>query len=297
VLSAPSGRPSPATVTLSRSDERRLGTVEHEEPNGQVARAEQVQHAAHADQPRLPGRLIIVEGIDGSGKSTQLDLLRKWLVNQGYLVIFSEWNSSPIVKGITRLGKRQQLLSPMSFSLIHAADFASRTYSEILPALQSGAVVLADRYVYTAYARDAVRGVNRDWLRRLYSFAVPPTLAFYFDVPLDEAMRRISVGRPELKYYEAGLDLGLSNDPYESFRRFQGLIRQEYECLVAEFGLHRMDATESLVRQQQRMREVVRPYLNGAMRLPNPTPAEPLRAAGLLGHLQSESKGLAEPAE
>ena len=240
----------------------------------------------------LPGRLIIVEGIDGSGKSTQLDLLRKWLVNQGYMVIFSEWNSSPIVKAITRRGKRRQLLSPMSFSLIHAADFASRTYSQILPALRSGAVVLADRYVYTAYARDAVRGVNRDWLRRLYSFAVPPTLAFYFDVPLDEAMRRIAVGRPELKYYEAGLDLGLHHDPVESFRRFQGLIRREYECMVSEFGLVRMDATESLVLQQQRMRELVRPKLDGAMRQPNPVPSDPIHVAGLLGHHQAEQRVL-----
>jgi dTMP kinase len=245
-------------------------------------------------QDTLPGRLIIVEGIDGSGKSTQLDLLRKWLVNQGYLVIFSEWNSSPIVKSITRRGKRQQLLSPMSFSLIHAADFASRTYSEILPALQSGAIVLADRYVYTAYVRDAVRGVNRAWLRRLYSFAVPPTLAFYFDVPLEEAMRRISVGRPDLKFYEAGLDLGLSNDAYESFRRFQSLIRQEYESVVSEFGLQRMDATESLVHQQQRMREIVRPHLDNAMRQPNPAPVDPLHVAGLLGHRQAERQGLLE---
>ena len=242
----------------------------------------------------LPGRLIIVEGIDGSGKSTQLDLLRKWLINQGYLVIFSEWNSSPIVKGITRRGKRRQLLSPMSFSLIHAADFASRTYSEILPALQSGAIVLADRYVYTAYARDAVRGLNRAWLRRLYSFAVPPTLAFYFDVPLEEAMRRISVGRPELKYYEAGLDLGITTDPYESFREFQGLIRREYECLVKEYGLVRMDATESLVHQQQHMREIVRPHLEGAMRQPNPAPVDPLHVAGFLGHHQVEGRGLLE---
>src|SRR5438876_8362170 len=155
------------------------------------------------DEPRfpgdLPGRLIIVEGIDGSGKSTQPDLLRKWLINQGYLVIFSEWNSSPIVKSTTRRGKRRQLLSPMSFCLIHAADFASRTYAQILPALQAGAIVLADRYVYTAFARDAVRGVNRSWLRRLYSFAVPPTVAFYFDVPLEEAVRRILVGRPDIK--------------------------------------------------------------------------------------------------
>ena len=117
----------------------------------------------------------------------------------------------------------------MSFSLIHAADFASRTYAQILPALQAGAIVLADRYVYTAFARDAARGVSRAWLRRLYSFAVPPTLAFYFDVPLDVAVRRILVGRPELKFYEAGLDLGVSTDPYESFRHFQGLIRCEYD--------------------------------------------------------------------
>jgi dTMP kinase len=246
---------------------------------------------------KLPGRLIIVEGIDGSGKSTQLDLLRKWLTNQGYLVIFSEWNSSPIVKGITRRGKRQQLLSPMSFSLIHAADFASRTYSQILPALQSGAVVLADRYVYTAYARDAVRGVNRAWLRRLYSFAVEPTLAFYFDVPLDEAMRRISVGRRELKYYEAGLDLGLSNDAYESFRQFQGLIRDEYECLVREFGLLRVDATESLIHQQQRMREVVRTHLDGAMRLPNPPAADAWQVASLIGHSQAERTPILDTGE
>ncbi len=236
--------------------------------------------------------LITVEGIDGSGKSTQLDLLRKWLVNQGYLVMVSEWNSSPIVKSITRRGKRRQLLSPMSFSLIHAADLASRTYSQILPALQSGAIVLADRYVYTAYARDAVRGVNRDWLRRLYSFAVPPDLAFYFDVPLDEAMRRISIGRPELKYYEAGLDMGYDSDPYESFRTFQGKIRAEYDCIVAEFGLLRMDATESLVHQQQRMREIVRPHLDGAMRHPNPVPVDALHVAGLLGHRQAERQGM-----
>ena len=123
----------------------------------------------------LPGKLFIVEGIDGSGKSTQLDLLHKWLVSQGYLVVATEWNSASIVKQTTRRGKKRRLLTPMSFSLIHSADFASRTYQQILPALRGGAVVLADRYVYTAFARDAVRGVNRDWLRELYSFAVQPS--------------------------------------------------------------------------------------------------------------------------
>jgi dTMP kinase len=107
-------------------------------------------------------------------------------------------------------------------------------------------------------------------------------------------MRRISVGRPELKYYEAGLDLGLQNDPYESFQEFQELIRKEYERVIHEFGLLRMDATESLVRQQQRMREIVRPHLEGAMRQPNPAPVDPLHVAGLLGHRQAERQGMLE---
>ncbi len=218
---------------------------------------------------RYPGRLFIVEGIDGSGKSTQLDLLHKWLVSQGYLVVFSEWNSSPIVKSTTSRGKKTHSLTPMTFSLIHSADFASRINSQIIPALEAGAIVLADRYVYTAFARDAIRGVSRKWLRQLYSFAVKPHIAFYFDVPLDESLRRILTGRPELKYYEAGLDLDLSDDPYESFRMFQGMIREEYNRIVKEFKLERVDATDNLIRQQQLVREMIKPHLNGLMKAGN----------------------------
>jgi dTMP kinase len=231
----------------------------------------------------LPGKLFIVEGIDGSGKSTQLDLLHKWLVSQGYLVVATEWNSASIVKQTTRRGKKRRLLTPMSFSLIHSADFASRTYQQILPALRGGAVVLADRYVYTAFARDAVRGVNREWLRELYSFAVQPSLAFYFDVPLAEAITRIRGGRAQLKYYEAGLDLGLASDPEESFARFQGLIRQEYEHLVEEFGLIRMDATQTLIRQQRLMREIVRPHLSDIVKVSTGGVREALADEDLVG--------------
>jgi dTMP kinase len=231
----------------------------------------------------LPGKLFIVEGIDGSGKSTQLDLLHKWLVSEGYLVVATEWNSASIVKQTTRRGKKRRLLTPMSFSLIHSADFASRTYQQILPALRGGAVVLADRYVFTAFARDAVRGVSREWLRELYSFAVKPSLAFYFDVPLAEAITRIRGGRAELKYYEAGLDLRLSSDPEESFARFQGLIRQEYEHLVDEFGLIRMDATQTLIRQQRLMREIVRPHLNDIVKVTTGEVREALTSEDLLG--------------
>src|SRR3990172_2045911 len=201
----------------------------------------------------LSGRLFIVEGIDGSGKSTQLDLLHKWLVSQGYLVAFSEWNSSPVVRQTTKRGKENKLLSPTSFSLIHAADLADRIEHQILPALRAGAVVLADRYIYTAFARDVARGGDREWGRKIYHFAVRPTAAFYLRVPLDESLQRILVGRPELKYYEAGLDVGLAEDAYESFRLFQGRILDEYEHIVDEFGLTVIDATGPLLQQQARV--------------------------------------------
>ena len=113
------------------------------------------------DGTKLPGRLFIVEGIDGSGKSTQLDLLHKWLTSLGYSVAFSEWNSSPVVRKTTKVGKKKQLLTPTSFSLIHAVDFADRYQQQIEPALKAGAIVLADRYIFTAFARDVARGVNR----------------------------------------------------------------------------------------------------------------------------------------
>ena len=222
----------------------------------------------YADYGELPGRLVIVEGIDGSGKSPQLDLMRKWILAQGYCAYLSEWNSSPLVRSTTKAGKEQLLLSPMTFSLIHAADFAERLERAILPPLRAGAVVLTDRYVYTAFARDASRGIDPDYVRRLYRFAPRPSAAFYFRVPLEEAMRRILMGRPELKYYEAGMDLGLSEDPYESFKLFQGRILEQYESMVPEFGLHVIDATLPITEQQRQVRDAVRPLVGNCLKRP-----------------------------
>jgi dTMP kinase len=219
------------------------------------------------DGRALPGKLFIVEGIDGSGKSTQLDLLRKWLIGQGYCVAFSEWNSSPLVKATTKKGKKKQMLTPASFSLIHAADMADRLERQILPALRAGAIVLADRYIYTAFGRDVARGVAPDWVRKVYAFAVEPTVAFYFHVPLEESLRRILGGRPTLKFYEAGMDVGLSDDAYESFAIFQGRIMEEYDKMVEEFGLTVIDATLPLVNQQEMVRELIEPLLSGALRV------------------------------
>lgn len=219
------------------------------------------------DGRALPGKLFIVEGIDGSGKSTQLDLLSKWLIGQGYCVAFSEWNSSPLVKATTKRGKKKQFLTPTSFSLIHAADLADRMERQILPALKAGAIVLADRYVYTAFGRDVARGVSPAWVRKVYAFAVRPTVAFYFQVPLEESLRRILGGRPQLKFYEAGLDVGLSDDPYESFALFQGRILEEYEKMVDEFELTVIDATLPLIEQQEMVRKIISPMLTGALRV------------------------------
>lgn len=221
-----------------------------------------------SEYSELPGKLLIVEGIDGSGKSTQLDLVRKWILAQGYCAYLSEWNSSPLVRSTTKFGKEQHLLSPMTFSLIHAADFADRLERSILPPLRAGAVVLTDRYIYTAFARDVARGIDSDYVRRLYRFAPKPSAAFYFRVPLDEAVRRILVGRPELKFYEAGMDLGLSDDPYESFKLFQGRILDQYEAMVPEFNLRVIDATLPITQQQRQVRDAVSTLLSGCLKRP-----------------------------
>src|SRR5918996_2211985 len=160
---------------------------------------------------RFPGQLFVVEGTDGSGKSTQLALLYQWLKAENYPVFFSEWNSSPLVKDTTRRAKKRRLFTPATFSLLHATDFADRTEHDIIPPLKAGAIVLADRYIYTAFARDVVRGVSPKWVRDLYAFAVRPTVAFYFRTPLDVAMKRILGGRDALKYYEAGVGFGFSD--------------------------------------------------------------------------------------
>lgn len=205
----------------------------------------------------LPGRLIAVEGLDGSGKSTQLHLVNKWLTGLGLRVFFSEWNSSDLVKEATSKGKRRQLLSPTTFSLIHATDFADRYERQILPMLKGGFIVLCDRYAYTAYARDGVRGNDPKWLRRVYDYAIEPDLTFYFQLPLEVALGRILQGRPRLKWFEAGMDLDLSRDIYESFKLFQGRIKDLYDDMVDEFGFTVVDATQNVHRQQERVREII----------------------------------------
>lgn len=206
---------------------------------------------------QYPGKLIIVEGIDGSGKSTQIRLLYSWLEAQEYPVFFTEWNSSQLVKKTTKQGKKRQNLTPTTFSLLHMTDFADRLSYQILPPLKAGMIVLADRYVYTAFARDVARGVHPDWVRKAYDFAIKPDLAFYFHVPLEVGIERILSGRPKLKYYEAGMDLDLSSDIEDSFKMFQGMIVKQYDQMTKEYGLIKVDGTQDIQTQQTRIRELV----------------------------------------
>lgn len=205
----------------------------------------------------MRGKLIAVEGLDGSGKSTQLYLVKRWLELEGYKVFHTEWNSSIIVRGATKKGKKRNLLTPTTFCLIHCTDFADRYERQILPLLQTGYIVLADRYIYTAYARDAVRGVDREWLQNLYNFARPPDITFFIDLPLKTAFSRILDGRPQLKYHEAGMDMGYSTDPHESFRIFQGHIYSEYLRMVNEFGFVIIDGTKPVDEQQRTVRSII----------------------------------------
>jgi dTMP kinase len=205
----------------------------------------------------FPGRLIAVEGLDGSGKSTQIYLLKRWLELQGVKVFFSEWNSSVLVKNATSKGKNKELLTPSTFSLIHATDFADRYERQLVPLVRAGYLVLCDRYIFTAYARDTVRGCPPEWVRGIYSFAALPDLTFFFKADLEVSLQRILEGRPRLKYFEAGMDLQLSGDPKESFRIFQGRLLEQYLSMSTEFNFLVLDANQRVEPQQKIVRQLV----------------------------------------
>lgn len=222
------------------------------------------------------GKLIVVEGIDGSGKSTQIDLLYKWLKSKGHSVFFTEWNSSKLVSSTTKLAKDERLFTPTTFSLLFATDFADRWENSILPLLKAGVIVLADRYAYTAFARDVARGVDPQWVRNLYSFAPQPDLVLYYRVPISLAVERILSGRSKIKYYEAGLDLDLADSRVKSFKLFQERIQNQYDSMVEEFAFTVFDGTQPVELQQKELRKIVKSFLKNRANLSNPDKKIPL---------------------
>ncbi len=205
------------------------------------------------------GKLIAAEGLDGSGKSTQLRLLQFWLQAEGYEVVVTELTASKLIKRALKRAKKQGSMDAMLLSILYAADFAELYEGDILPALQRGAVVLADRYVYTAVARDLARGVERAWIEEVYAFAARPDLDIYFQIGADQALKRTLISHPRLKYYQAGMDLGLSHNPIDSFRAFQLRILHAYEDMFASSAndLLQLDAMLPVKVQQRLLREAV----------------------------------------
>src|SRR6476620_7739987 len=181
----------------------------------------------------------------------------RWLQLEGARDFFSEWNSSELVKSATSKGKKRELLTPTTFSLIHATDFADRYERHLLPLLRAGYLVLCDRYIFTAFGRDIVRGCSPEWVRGIYNFAALPDLTFFFKAELNVSLQRILDGRPQLKYFEAGMDLHLSQDMYESFRIFQGRLLEQYLAMSTEFNFLVMDANQRVEAQQKIVRELV----------------------------------------
>jgi dTMP kinase len=211
----------------------------------------------------FPGRLIAVEGLDGSGKSTQIYLLKRWLEMRGLKVFFSEWNSSALVKSATSKGKKQNLLTPTTFSLIHATDFADQLENNILPALRAGSIVIADRYIYTLMVRDLVRGMDEDWLRNLYGIALVPDAVFYLEVRPEILVQRVFAKQQALDYWESGMDLGLSRDMFDSFLQYQSRMRDTFRRLQRRYGFDIIDAERSMDEVNAELRQRIENVLAG----------------------------------
>lgn len=191
------------------------------------------------------GLLIVIEGTDGSGKSTQLELLKKSIQAQSYGVMVSEWKTSRLIADVIDDAKERNLLNATTFSLLYAADFADRLENQIIPALKSGFIVLLDRYYYTALARDVVRGQDIEWVKNLYDYAPEPDLVFYLDMPVDVLLKRI-IGTTGLNYYESGRDVGFSTDFYKSFEIYQKKCLEQYNNMKTEYNFISIDGTKSI---------------------------------------------------
>ncbi len=203
-----------------------------------------------------PGVLITIEGTDGVGRTTQIAMLREWLEVQGYGVVETGWTRSRLIGRTITEAKEGRILNRWTYSLIYAADFADRLEKEILPALRSGFVVLADRYVFTAFARDTVRGTDRQWVRDLFGFAPKPHLVLYLKLDITTLIRRVIVRGP-IDHFEAGMDMAMGDDPYDSFKRYQSQLIKEYNQMAEEFGFQTLNARVQPERLQDQIRQIV----------------------------------------
>src|SRR6187401_2385199 len=210
-----------------------------------------------------PGKLIAIEGTDGVGRTTQIQLLREWLEVKGYGVIETGWTRSELMAPTIELAKASNTLNKLTFVLLYATDFADRLEKEIIPALKAGFVVLSDRYIFSALARAGVRGIDRPWLRSLYGFAIAPHLVFYLNVDVKTLIGRVLQSRG-MDFWESGMDLKLGDDIYDSFRAYQNKLLREYSSMSEEFHFRTVDARRSINHIQEELRKQVEAFLEGS---------------------------------
>ncbi|MEW6247754.1 MAG: thymidylate kinase [Nitrospirota bacterium] len=229
----------------------------------------------------MKGKLIAIEGTDGVGRSTHIESLQEWLEVQGYGVVTTGWTRSNLMSKTIEMAKQGNILDRWSFSLLYATDFADRLEHEIIPALRSGFVVLADRYIYTAFARDTVRSGDRRWIRDVFGFALVPDLVCYLRIDVDTLALRV-IESKGMNYWESGMDLKLGADLYDSFKKYQALLIEEFDKMAEEFGFEVIDARKPPEEIQEELRAKIQPLLTGdgrALRRPAPPLGEVLPPA------------------
>src|SRR3954452_4434397 len=207
------------------------------------------------DLEQLAGKLIVVEGADGSGRSTQIAMLTEWLEGGGHATTQVGLKRSTLVSEELDRAQEGNILSRTTLSLFYATDFADQLENIILPALKAGFVVLADRYIYTLMVRDMVRGMDEAWLKNLYGIALEPDAVFYLNVDPEELVQRSFAKNAALDYWESGMDLGLSRDMFDSFMKYQTAMKNPFRCLQTTYGypiVHRMSSADAINAELQK---------------------------------------------
>lgn len=214
------------------------------------------------DRTELPGRLIVLEGTDGVGRSTQVALLHEWLEANGYAVTQTGLARSSLVgPGLSR-AKQGHTLGDITLNLFYATDFADRLEKEIIPALRAGFVCLTDRYIYSVIARAIVRGVNHDWLRDLFGFAIVPDAVFYLEADLDQLIPRV-LSREGFDYWESGMDVLRGDDIFENYRVYQTQLLAQFRQIGEEYNFIRVDANRSVQAIFTDLRARLKPVITG----------------------------------
>ncbi|MGH9378829.1 MAG: dTMP kinase [Terriglobia bacterium] len=227
----------------------------------------------------LSGKLIVIEGTDGVGRSTQMDMIKPWLEHQGHAVVDTGIRRSVLAgKGIKK-AKEGHTLGRITFSLFYATDFADRLMQQIVPALRAGFVVLTDRYIYSLMARALSRGLDPLWVRSIYSFALKPDAVFYLRIGVDDLIPRVVFSRG-FDYWEAGMDLHPSEDMYESFRKYQTDLLGHFDSLAQEFAFEVIDASQDIHAIFEQLKEGIGRTLDaGSKEPPAPLPHPPAKDA------------------